>query len=196
MPNWCFTHYIAEGPEDEIQKLEDLLNTLADMPHPGLQDNDFGPTWLGNILSALGWDMKDIIRGRCRGTYENVNRSSINSVSFMTETAWCEADDTRHAIEQHFPGVKLYYISEEFGCGYWETNDIAGRYIDEEYYLATDDEYDYDSNYLTSLEDLIKKVSEITGLSELKTLDDCQKALDCSIGEGEYTLYHIHYNND
>lgn len=194
MPNWCFTYYAAEGPKEELQKLYDTMIRVAAMPHPGLIKNGFGSSWLGNLVMALGIDPIKQSHFRCRGEYSNVDLGD-SCLTFDTMTAWCEADDTRHLIETRFPGVKLYYISEEFGCEYWITNDIQGKYFSERYYFSSDDYTDEDGNYYDTLPELLDAVKEATGLTGMLTFAECDQALqNYQDGNYSYSLYRINYD--
>lgn len=194
MPNWCFTYYAAEGSKEELQKLYDTMIRVAAMSPPGLIKNDFGSSWLGNLVMALGLDPIKQPNFRCRGAYYNVDLND-SCLTFDTETAWCEADDTRRLIEEKFPGVKLYYISEEFGCGYWETNDISGKHFSERYYFSSDDYADGDGNYYATLPELLDAVKKATGLTGMLTFAECDQALqDYQNGNYPYSLYRINYD--
>lgn len=197
MPNWCFTYYAAEGPKDQLQKLSDTMTRLAAMPSPGLVENGFGSSWLGNLVMELGVDPLTQSNFRCRGEYYNVDLNQSGYLTFDTMTAWCEADDTRRLIEEKFPGVHLYFISEEFGCGYWETNDTEDKYFSERYFfLAEDYDDDHDGNYYDTLPELIEAVEKATGASGLQTFKDCDKALqEHEDGNYAYSLYRVSFEN-
>lgn len=193
MPNWCNTMYVAEGPKEQLQKLYDTMLSIAAMPSPGLLENGFGSSWLGNLVMALGVDPRKQTDFRCRGEYYNVELNVVGWLTFDTVTAWCEADDTRRLIEKCFPGVDLYYLSEEFGCGYWETNDIQGRHFSERYYFCTEDYEDYDEgNYYSDLSELCDTVSKATGTAGLTTFEECEQALqNCRDGDYDFALYRV-----
>lgn len=197
MPNWCFTYYAAEGPKDQLQKLYDTMTSVASMSPPGLIKNDFGSSWLGNLVMALGVDPRKQNNFRCRGEYYNADLNQSGHLTFDTMTAWCEADDTRRLIEQKFSGVRLFYISEEFGNGYWETNDIQGKYFPERYYFRAEDYDDVgDGNYYDSLQELLEAVKAATGLSGMLTFEECDAALqDYRDGDYDYSLYRVSYDN-
>lgn len=195
MPNWCFTSYAAEGPKEELQKLYDTMQSLAAMPAPGLVENGFGSTWLGNLVMALGVDPLKQQNFRCRGDYSNVDLNQSGYLTFDTMTAWCEADDTRRLIETKFPGVHLFYISEEFGCCYWEINDLQGKYFPERYYFSTEDYMDEEGNYYETLPELLDAIKEATGLTGMLTFDECDKALqDYRNGDYSYSLYRVSFD--
>lgn len=195
MPNWCYSNYVAEGPKEQLQKLYNTMTELEAMPAPGLIENGFGSSWLGNLVAALGVDPLAQSNFRCRGEYYNVDWNQSGYLTFDTMTAWCEADDTRHLIEEKFPGIHLYFISEEFGCCYWATNDIEGKYFSERYYLWAEN-FDDDSNYYDTLSELIEAVEKATGMTGLQTFADCDKALQGhKDGDYAYALYCISFES-
>ena len=197
MPNWCYTSYAVEGPKEQLQKLSDLMDHVASMPQPGLIKNDFGSSWLGNLVSALGIDPLSQPELRCRGEYYNVDLNQLGYMTFDTMTAWCEADGTRHLIEEKFPGVHLYFISEEFGCNYWETNDVEGKYFSERYYFRAENfDDENDGNYYETLPELIEAVEKATGVTGLQTFEDCDEALhEHEDGDCAYALYQVSFEN-
>ena len=189
------TSYVAEGSKEELQKLYNTMQSLAAMPAPGLVKNDFGSSWLGNLVMALGVDPMKQQNFRCRGDYSNVDLNQSGYLTFDTTTAWCEADDTRHLIEEKFPGIHIFYISEEFGCCYWETNDIQGKYFPERYFFLAEDYFNGDGNYYETLPELLDAVKKATGLTGMLTFEECNKALqEYRDGDYSYSLYHISYD--
>lgn len=194
MPNWCFSSYAAEGPKDQIQKLYDMMTSLAAMPAPGLIENGFGSNWLGNLVMAMGVNPLEQNNFRCRGSFSNLDLCN-GVLTFDTETAWCEADDTRRLIEEKFPGVHLYFIAEEFAMEYWVTNDLNGKYFPEKYYFVTED-YEDDGNYYETLPDLLDAIKAATGLTGMLTFEECDKALsNYRDGDYSYSLYRISYES-
>lgn len=173
MPNWCDTEYIVKGDIDQLSRLHDLMLDIESGQHPGLIKSDFGATWLGNLVKALGEDPFTI--GRCRGWWHDMEFDMEQSeLHFWTTTAWCEADDTRHLIERNFPDIKFYFMSEEAGCGYWVTNDVDADYFSDRYYIVGERE---DSLWLSSLESLINFTEEYSHAKDLRTFEDCVKAI-------------------
>lgn len=194
MPNWCFTSYVAEGPKEQLQKLSDIMICTSVVPSPGYIPNDFGSSWLGNLVCILGVDPREQRDFRCRGEYYDVDLNESGYLTFNTTTAWCEADDTRHLIEKKFPGVHLYFISEEFGCQYWETNDIEGKYFSERYYFQAGDYNNTEGKYCSTLPELINAITEATGLTGMLTFEDCDQVLqDYMDGDYDYSLYQIEF---
>ena len=172
MPNWAYTQYIATGDKERLKKLHSVMSELEDMKSPGLHENGFGSTWLGNLVIKLGGDWKQVY---CRGSWDNLLLHEDGTVSFSVESAWGELYDIRKFIEEQFPGVRLYFQCEEPGMCIYQTNDDTGDYFPEKYYLWVEDGA---TEYYNTLEAVAKEIENITGSKNLKTLDSCKKALE------------------
>lgn len=172
MPNWAYTMYHATGDTEQLKKLHSVMDELECMKAPGLHENGFGSTWLGNLVIKLNGDWEKIY---CRGSWDNLLLHDDGTVSFSVESAWGELNEVRVFIEEKFPGVKFYFQCEESGNGVYETNDDTGEYFPERYYLWIENG---ESLYHETLEGLIKDVEGATGSKNLKTFDSCKKALE------------------
>lgn len=172
MPNWAYTQYHATGDKEQLWKLYSIMSELEEMKAPGLHENGFGFTWLGNLIIKLGGNWKQLY---CRGSWDNLLLLEDGTVSFSVESAWGELYDVRKFIEEYFPDVRLFFQCEESGMGIYQTNDDAGQYFPEKYYLWVENGL---TEYYTNLEALTKEVENITGSKNLKTLDSCKKALE------------------
>lgn len=148
------------------------MDELECMKDPGLHDNGFGSTWLGNLVIKLDGDWEKVY---CRGYWDNLILHDDGTVSFSVESAWGELNEVREFIEEKFPGVKLYFQCEESGNGVYETNDDTEEYFPERYYLWVEDG---ETEYYTTIEALENAVENITRSKNLKTLDSCKKALE------------------
>lgn len=172
MPNWAYTAYFATGDKMQLKKLHSVMSELEELKSPGLHENGFGSTWLGNLVIKLGGNWKQVY---CRGSWDNLLLHEDGTVSFSVESAWGELYDVRKFIEEQFPGVRLYFQCEESGMCIYQTNDDTGQYFPEKYYLWVEDG---DTEYYNTLEAIAKEVENITGSKNLKTLDSCKKALE------------------
>lgn len=126
MANCCFTEYIVEGPKEELQSLYDKMLQVSKMDQP-LIKNDWGVTFLGCLVEILGGNWKEVY---CRGYFLNLTNNIAESgiIKFDTDTAWVEMAQTRLFLERKYPQLKFYYVSEESGCNYYDSNDTAGKY--------------------------------------------------------------------
>lgn len=148
------------------------MDELECMKEPGLHENGFGPSWLGNLVIKLGGDWE---KTYCRGYWDNLLLHDDGTVSFSVESAWDEPNEVREFIEKKFPDIKLYYQCEESGMCIFKTNDDTGQYFPEKYYLWVEDR---ETGYYTTIEALANEVENITRSKNLKTLDSCKKALE------------------
>lgn len=148
------------------------MSELEYVKAPGLHENGFGSTWLGNLVIKLGGDWNKV---DCRGSWDNLLLHDDGTVSFCVESAWGEPYEVRELIEDKFPDIRIYYQSEEPDNVIYTTNDDTGEYFPEKYCLWVEDE---ETDYYTSFEHLIEAVQKITGSKHLKTLDSCKKALE------------------
>lgn len=172
MPNWAYTQYHAVGDKEQLKKLYSVMDELECMKAPGLYENGFGSTWLGNLVIKLGGDWNKVY---CRGSWDNLQLHDDGTVSFSVESAWDELNEVREFIEVKFPDIHIYYQTEEPGMGIYKTNDNTGQYFPEKYYLWVEDN---ETEYHNNLESLIRDVENITGSKNLRTLDSCRKALE------------------
>ena len=172
MPNWAYTQYHAVGDKEQLKKLHSIMEELESMKAPGLHENGFGSSWLGNLVIKLGGDWE---KTYCRGYWDNLLLHSDDTVSFSVESAWDEPNEVREFIEKKFPDIKLYYQCEESGMCIFKTNDDTGQYFPEKYYLWVEDG---ETEYYTTIEALANAVENITRSKNLKTLDSCKKALE------------------
>lgn len=170
MPNWASTLYVAVGDKQQLHELHSIMTELESMKEP-LHPNGFGTTWLGNLVIKLGGDWNKVY---CRGSWDDLTFNG-EEITFHVESAWGELSEVRELIEEHFPGIKLYYQTEEPGMCIYITNDDTGEYFPDRFYFWVEDE---DSEYYPSLEDLAKAVEGLTGSKHLTTLDSCGKALE------------------
>lgn len=168
MPNWCDTTYKCVGEQKDIQSLHKTLAQLRAMKKPFVK-NGFGNMWLGCVVNILGGKWEDV---RCRG--EIIDFSMDGDILVISQsTAWCEQEEFRYFLEQHYSGMKIYYQEEEPGCEVYYTNDETGDYFPNKYML---DSYD-GCEYYSSLHDVAVKVKEITGV-DVKTENDIETALN------------------
>ena len=187
MPNWCDTTYKCVGDPKEVRALHKILKYI-DRRKTTIVRNGFGKWWLGNLVTKLGGKWEDYC---CRG--EITGYSFGGDVLEITQyTAWCEQEGVRRIIQEKFPGIKVYYREEEPGCEVYYTNDTAGNYFPETYFL---DSYD-EQRYFETIEEAAERVSEIVGYTVEATVNAIQEALEKYVeqkeSEGEEVFYSLH----
>lgn len=185
MPNWANTFYIVTGDREQRQKLYDIMSELEEMKHPGLHDNGFGSSWLGNLVIKLGGDWEKIY---CRGQWFDLCNYD-DRLTFDTETAWGEMNEVRYFLKSKFPKLDFYYLCEEPGMVIYITNDRRHKYFPERFYMWVEDR---EEQYYLSLKALCDMVQNITGKEDLKSFRDCRKALDKFCGDDiSYSLERV-----
>lgn len=169
MPNWCETTYKCVGDEEEIKSLHEILQKIDQRKEPKIP-NGFGHLWLGELVTELGFNWEEL---RCRGEITGFELCE-GVLSIWQETAWCEQEGVRQAIEKKYPSVKVYYLEEEPGCEIYCTNDLEGTYFPDNYYLDT---YD-DPQYFETIEQAAKYVGGLVGHEVKENVGSIKKALD------------------
>lgn len=161
MPNWCLTNYAVTGESKQVKGLYKTMEALQDRKE-SLLPNGFGKTWLGNLVSDLGFDPE---KTQCRGDWSNLKLRTEGGktvLRFDTETAWCRCSDVEELIQKRFPDVDIYFLSEELGCEIFETNDIGGEnsFFPEQFII---DRPMHDGCEYYTEEGFLQKMSEIAG---------------------------------
>lgn len=126
MPNICITHYVIEGEKKEIDALYETMTSLQAMEQPLVASN-FGPTWLGCLVKALGKNPEEIL---CRGEWMDLERAD-DTLRVTFETAWTPCYEVAALIKNTYPSLHIYYKAEEPGNGIYVKNDVEGKYFPE-----------------------------------------------------------------
>lgn len=179
MPNWSTTDYFVIGSPKEIMDLNKKMEKLENRKK-SLVKNGFGNTWLGNLVQYLGGDWEKVY---CRGEWmcRDYDKER-NALTFTTETAWQEMNEWRRFIESCYKTIKILYVTEEPGCGIYQTNDKEGIFFKSKYIL----DYGEDVEYFETLNQAIDFIEKLTEISiEEKTVNGIQKELDAYAEENE-----------
>ena len=192
MPNWAYTQYKVTGDKKQVENLYGSMKNLGKMKSPGLVENDFGSTWFGNLIVKFSENWENIY---CRGYWEDL-RLKGGILYFSAESAWAELEEVRMFLEKIFTGIKIYYQTEEPGMGIYATNDRDQSYFYDKYILWVED--CHDTEYYETLGTLIEDVEKITHRKDLKSLEDCQWALEKYSEEKDkcYVLEEFKYEED
>lgn len=173
MPNWCFTTYEILGDQENLDKIEKMLDELKSLDKPRVE-NGFGNLWLGCIVDYLGGDWQSI---SCRGDVTDYRRDK-DSVTMYVETAWAESPEFRHFLADKF-NVSVYHISEEPGMGLYWTNDIDGSIFHTKYFLDLEHD-DVDPEYFADIEGVANYLNEnnLLGFEVKPDYESIVKVLD------------------
>ncbi len=178
MPNWCFTGITFYSEyEEQLRAMHDRFEEIRN--GKSTVENDFGHGWMGDyanvFLPEYGHEKVD-----CRGSVTYIGDVEItfgNDLVFFkieTETAWdAKVGMWQKIVEKYYPDVKIAYVGEECGCGYFVKYDETGQFYGEEYYLdgclPAKDKADGDYVYLSD---------EFDGCGTRLDLEEIQEHLD------------------
>lgn len=138
MPNWCYTqvNFYSKDRKQLKTMREDFVRIHNGSP---TANNDFGAGWMGDYANKyypqLGHE-----NVACRGTVEDISDEILKQDDFYyfriyTETAWDAKIGLWYNIcKDFYPNVKIAYIAEEGGLGYFVKWDEPGFFL-EEYYV-------------------------------------------------------------
>ena len=126
MPNICTAYYVIEGEKKELDALYETMTSLQTMEQP-LVANDFGPTWLGCLVKALGKNPEEVL---CRGEWMDLERAD-DTLRMTFETAWTPCYEVTALMKSTYPSLRIYYKAEEPGCEIYVKNDAEGKYFPE-----------------------------------------------------------------
>lgn len=175
MSNWCATNFLLRGPEKDIIRFCDTVNScyLKDDVRP----NGFGKLWLGNLMVAFGYEFCPFydIRGLLDpnpdsvanffGPYRGLEKYFITpetikdgtlQVRFSTQTAWGPSDWFMIMLDEKFPACEYgWEATDEFGNFHYIHNRKLLRkpyisvYVEDKYTLEVEpDETDKIIPYL------------------------------------------------
>lgn len=157
MANWAETAYAIEGPKETLQTIYEAIM------HHDVEEGS-SPNWEGNVLKALKpeWNSEGVsIRGfLCE---DEPWWDEKGSLRFYATEAWgvTEFDEE---LKKIFPDIKVYWISDETGCEYFETNDRDKKYFKSRFFLVCsfDSEYYEDGGFETeeAVYDYIREISK------------------------------------
>lgn len=156
MSNTCFTTYKIVGKKESVAKLHKTIKELDDRQTPLVENEWYNPKrWLGCLVAALGGNPEEVL---CRGTITNYELKN-DVLTVNSESAWTEMAETRRYIERSIPDLRIYYLEEEEGCEFFNTNDAEGVFFRERYYLDGSD----GAKYFCTLQEVADYAEEVTG---------------------------------
>ena len=126
MANICTTNYVIEGEKKELDALYKTLKELQEMEQSAVE-NDFGPTWLGCLVKALGKNAEEV---ECRGVWTDLEHQD-DTLRVTFETAWTPCYEVTTLLKEVYPSLRIFYKAEEPGCEVYLKNDAEGKYFPE-----------------------------------------------------------------
>lgn len=181
MANWCETEYTFLGDKAELVAAYQFLWELQNTDSPKVE-SDFGATFLGNLLDALGEDYTKI---PCRGLWSALDLKA-DGMKLITCTAHSQLNEVWDLFCRRFPSLTYFYYAEEGGYEIFQTNDAEGLYYPWRYvinYFDNDERHYY--RRCVSQEEAVDFVNQCSG-QQYQSLEQIIDELpDCYINEVE-----------
>lgn len=155
MPNLNVTDVRVAGSKDQIEQLYKIMTALEEAEKPAIE-NGFGTTWYGCLVNALGADWNNVY---CRGSWQELEKVDNNTLRWWDETAWGPVLEVFDLIEAKFPELKVYWLAEEPGMCYFESNDCEHKFFNTQFILYYNDAYE--TEYFDSEEELLDFINEL-----------------------------------
>lgn len=166
MANWCISEYKLTGDRQELDAVYELMHGLEAMEKPRVE-NDFGSTFLGCLVDALGGDWQTTL---CRGAWHNLVRGQ-DCITFTTESAWNPANEVWDMMCDSFPSLRYYFYAEEPGCAIYQTNDAEGLYYPNRIKAEYEKDDDWHEAFFRTADDALTWLNKSTGKS-FESIDD------------------------
>ena len=168
MPNWCSTDYQIVGNRTEVQNLYNKFKQVVTTDRSYEKDST---TFLPNS-SWLGYVVKDILEIDpktesipCRGHIVwleeelTINDDDTATFQLQTETAWSDCRKLFFTLMEKFD-IEVFFMTEELGCGIFETNDKDSRYFTSQYIF---DDFEEGMEYYSSFDEVADELKKHTG---------------------------------
>lgn len=165
MPNWCNNNIVIT--HNDKDKIKALFDKIQQWTSKNYEDNDFGTTWLGNVVYGSEIDSDNL---EYRGLITSLDfvdlKDKGGEINMFADTAWCPMIKMwQRVVDKYCSGADITFSAEEPGCGVYVTND-----------------YDYDGMYVIDIYGDIPDGFEngwesMWEASEETVIDFCQKAL-------------------
>lgn len=169
MANYYYSDFIVVGDRNQLLSLHNIMKELENA-EDSLVENEFGNTWLGNLVIKLGGDWKKVY---CRGSWNDLEiENDFSKLYFSFDIGHGSVQEMIQFINSRYPDIQLYYMTTDYTC--FETNDTTGVYFPERYCFGLNGWWDF-----YTLEDLKKEVEEITGnIVPSNTFLDCKHTFE------------------
>lgn len=159
MPNWCSSNLTLTAKPEDLDKIENALNSALSKRVLPDEPQYFDNTWLGNLLAYTGMSREEVEKTdiSCRGTIDDVSRYEDSIVLYIS-SAWSPQFGALKVFLDYLDvHPEIIYIAEEFGSDIYVTNDPD--YVDT-FYLSTDKDNWYDLTEQDFRETLVEQYGE------------------------------------
>lgn len=187
MANWCTTWYtVCSDNQEMLYTIFNAINKCNEMKEPITPHS--APNWTGNIFKELGIEAETGRSFWSEATLKN------GELKFTESSAW-NRDDAIVLLQEHYcdngtadyGDFVIYFCSEEFGCGIYETNDEDGEYYPERFCWIGEDDWEY-FNCFEDLEIAVRNFLEVD--TDFDDVDAINEALEKA--EEEHGSQHVY----
>lgn len=171
MPNWCFTTYVIEGEQKDLQCINKAICDVLDGKVP-IQEKS-SQSWEGNILHALRIPTENKNGnqyGHLRGFISVHPDLGDGILRFDAEEAWGPTI-FGEMLRVRFKDINVYWRAEESGCETFLTNDAEGRHFPDKFYVDTCINDNYDSDYFCDEDAMWRWIKEISGCESMDEVE-------------------------
>lgn len=200
MPDWYDTRMTIEGPKNQIENIRKLILQWTSKNYA---KNDFGHSWLGNIVLGAGFSYKGKNRLSCRGSITEIGEveekgPGLHYFELYYISAWEDVSETWQIILEKFaPSCKMYYCAEELEGDFFITNDKNKRYYEEECIIDShlektnpmNKKWSFDEWEYIDRKTLKEKLTQIFGSMSLPKL--IEKAKNLPVTDEEWVRIHM-----
>ena len=140
--------------EKELCKNDEQLTDLVKRVNRKKEHVDTDP-WVSDFYEALTskTDYYDFAEGDGNMFFISCED---DRVIIDIDSKWVKVEEFEDMLNNYFEDLSVFYLTEEFGCGIWETNDTKGDIFSDKYYV----ELDGDGDYFETDEKLLEYVNE------------------------------------
>lgn len=191
MPNWCYTDYVIEGPNEDLKCIDKAICDVIDGKFPKQEMS--AQEWVGNVLHALRIPTEDK-NGQSLGYFRAFMCSrpiwlNDNALKFCTQEAWSRTLFAE-ALCIRFKDISIYWSLQEEFCQLLQTNDFDGKYFEERFHVDICFNGEYTSDYFSCKEDAYAFVREISGCVDD---EDIKCFMEAHKEDGDY-IYVFEYD--
>lgn len=166
MANMASVSYAIEGPKENLQKIDEAIVVAVNS-----DDNRYEMCQAAEYLKLPIEEGKTRLGGEI--TEEPTWDENTGALRFWSEERW-GLQDFAELLEKRFPDIKVFWIEEEPGMEIYCTNDSAGKYFPERYWVDTCIDGIYNSKYFKTEEEGYKWLEKLT-YGRVKSEDDVDK---------------------
>jgi len=177
MANTCFNSIRITGPQEHLEKLQQLITDIA-----RIFETRYEKSMMYSLLKSLGYHDHDLYANPDADYREEFKPDALGAplkiedgvLELSTESAWDFHTESWELIRKALPGTQVYYLAEELCGDVFITNDVERRFFKTKWYL---DSEEVDSEYFNDNRALVEFVHDKLD-STVETIEDVHAFLE------------------